>query len=152
MASYVETIRRKINHDMLMLSGVNVIIYNEKKAYLLQQRATGNWGLLGGLMELGESLEEAAVREVFEESRLVVSELSQIHTFSGKAFHFKLPNQDEIYVVTTLFLASQVSGDMSFQETDETLDLKYFTYEDLPATLEPEYRQYIQYFEDHVLS
>lgn len=151
MENYVETIRRKINHDLLVLVGANVIIYNTHHEYLLQQRANGNWGLMGGLMEVGESLEETAIREVYEESGLTIESLMQLQTFSGPTFRFKLKNEDEIYVVTTLFLAHQVSGEMAYDGNDETLNLKYFSYQDLPETLEDEYRKYIQYFEDSVL-
>ena len=151
MENYVETIRRKIGHDLLVLVGANVIIYNTHHEYLLQQRANGNWGLMGGLMEVGESLEETAIREVYEESGLTIESLMQLQTFSGTAFRFKLKNEDEIYVVTTLFLAHQVSGEMAYDGNDETLNLKYFSYQDLPETLEDEYRKYIQYFEDSVL-
>lgn len=151
MENYVETIRRKIGHDLLVLVGANVIIYNTHHEYLLQQRANGNWRLMGGLMEVGESLEETAIREVYEESGLTIESLMQLQTFSGTAFRFKLKNEDEIYVVTTLFLANQVSGEMAYDGNDETLNLKYFSYQDLPETLEDEYRKYIQYFEDSVL-
>ena len=151
MENYVETIRRKIGHDLLVLVGANVIIYNTHHEYLLQQRANGNWGLMGGLMEVGESLEETAIREVYEESGLTIESLMQLQTFSGTAFRFKLKNEDEIYVVTTLFLAHQVSGEMAYDGNDETLNLKYFSYQDLPETLKDEYRKYIQYFEDSVL-
>ncbi|MGO3635653.1 MAG: NUDIX hydrolase [Pseudolactococcus laudensis] len=151
MENYVETIRRKIGHDLLVLVGANVIIYNTHHEYLLQQRANGNWGLMGGLMEVGESLEETAIREVYEESGLTIESLMQLQTFSGTAFRFKLKNEDEIYAVTTLFLANQVSGEMAYDGNDETLNLKYFSYQDLPETLEDEYRKYIQYFEDSVL-
>lgn len=151
MENYVETIRRKIGHDLLVLVGANVIIYNTHHEYLLQQRANGNWGLMGGLMEVGESLEETAIREVYEESGLTIESLMQLQTFSGPTFRFKLKNEDEIYVVTTLFLANQVSGEMAYDGNDETLNLKYFSYQDLPETLEDEYRKYIQYFEDSVL-
>lgn len=102
-------------------------------------------------MEVGESLEETAIREVYEESGLTIESLMQLQTFSGTAFRFKLKNEDEIYVVTTLFLANQVSGEMAYDGNDETLNLKYFSYQDLPETLEDEYRKYIQYFEDSVL-
>lgn len=81
----------------------------------------------------------------------MIKSLTQLHTFSGNAFRYKLDNQDEIYVVTTLFLAKQVTGKMCYRDNDETLNLKYFTYQALPDTLEDEYRQYIQYFEDDVL-
>lgn len=56
-------------------------------------------------MEYGESLEQAAAREVYEETGLRISESSlvQLHTFSGNDYEFTLPNGDQISAVTTLF-------------------------------------------------
>jgi 8-oxo-dGTP pyrophosphatase MutT (NUDIX family) len=50
---------------------------------LLQHRKDGNWGLPGGLMERGESLEETAIREVYEETGLTLKCLTLLELFSG---------------------------------------------------------------------
>ena len=84
---YVKQIRTKIGHDLLMLAGACVILENDRGQILLQQRSSGKWGLPGGLLEIGETLEETAIREVKEETGLVVTDLKQLHTFSGDFAH-----------------------------------------------------------------
>ncbi|MFN3068657.1 NUDIX domain-containing protein [Serratia sp. J2] len=54
--NYVETIRRKIGHDLLLLAGANVVITRDDGSILLQLRRDGRYGLPGGLLEPGESL------------------------------------------------------------------------------------------------
>lgn len=58
--SYVSEIRSIIGHKMLLLAGANVILARDDDFMLLQQRKDGSWGLPGGLLEPGESLEETA--------------------------------------------------------------------------------------------
>ncbi len=49
--------------------GVAVIILNEEKQVLLQKRSdVGLWGISSGHIEIGETVSEAAIREVKEET------------------------------------------------------------------------------------
>jgi 8-oxo-dGTP pyrophosphatase MutT (NUDIX family) len=54
----------------LILPGSVVLIFYEDSEILLQHRIDGGWGLPGGLMEMGGSLEDTARREVKEETGL----------------------------------------------------------------------------------
>ncbi|WP_289128532.1 NUDIX domain-containing protein, partial [uncultured Clostridium sp.] len=74
---YVKYIRKKVGHDSISLTGVNVLIINENNQILLQKRGTFpyKWGLIGGITELGESLEATAIREAKEETGLDINEL-----------------------------------------------------------------------------
>lgn len=52
---------------------------------MLQLRSDNeSWGLPGGTMELGESFEEAATREVYEETNLEIQNLKFITNFQVK--------------------------------------------------------------------
>ena len=143
--NYVSTIRKKIGNDLLILVGSNVIIENELDQVFLQKRSSGTWGLPGGLLEVGETLEQTAIREVFEETGLTIEELKLIHTFSGQDYHFVLQNKDEIYVVTSLYKAINYTGELNVS-SEETLELSYFNYNSLPYNIEQEYLDYINYY------
>lgn len=66
-------LRNKVGHDELILNYAGCIILDDKNRLLLQKRSDcEKWGFLGGMVELGESVEEAAIREIKEESGLDV--------------------------------------------------------------------------------
>lgn len=145
--SYVKKIRKKIGHDDLILVGANIILTNTENQILLQKRNEGTWGLLGGLMEIGESLEETAIREVKEESGLEIANLKLLNVFSGSQYYFVLPNKDRIYVVTSLYMAEIIGGKLQ-PDGIESLDLQYFDLDHLPFNLEKEYKTYIDYYKN----
>jgi len=142
---YAKEIRKKIGHDLLVVVGSCVIILDNSNRLLLQKRRDGSWGLLGGLLDIEETLEEAAIREVYEEANLTVSNLELLHVFSGPTYHFKLPNLDEVYVITALYYAGEVTGDMRIDH-DESLDLQYFDVNQLPENIRPEYQSFIDFY------
>jgi len=142
--NYVSSIREKIGHDLLILTGANVIILDDNNRVLLQKRKSGSWGLLGGLLEIGETLEDTAIREVYEESNLKISDLHLVNVFSGPKYHFKLDNADEIYVITSVYYTREFKGEL-IADNNESLELKFFEMHELPD-LEEEYRDYIDYF------
>ncbi len=109
---YVEDLRKIVGHRPLILTGAVVIIVNPDGKVLLQQRKFPKdvWGLPGGLMELGESTEEAAKREVFEETRLQVCNLELMDVYSGSDFYVVAQNGDEYYSVTTVYTTSSYTG------------------------------------------
>ncbi|WJV61315.1 NUDIX domain-containing protein [Pectobacteriaceae bacterium CE70] len=143
--SYVQQMRSLIGHRLLLLAGANVILTDAHQRILLQLRREGTWGLPGGLLEPGESLEETAVREVKEETNLDVRQLALLGVFSGPEYTFTLCNQDEINVITSLFLACAWSGEM-VNDPEEGLDLAFFSPDNLPENMNDEYRVYIGHY------
>ena len=108
---YIEDLRREVGHRALITCGSAVVIRRAgEDSVLLQERHDGRWGLPGGLMELGESLEETARREVLEETGLRLGDLRLLGVFSGPSFHSVLPNGDEIYTVTAVYEAQAYEG------------------------------------------
>ncbi|WP_263064671.1 NUDIX domain-containing protein [Dickeya dadantii] len=142
--NYVQEMRQLIGHRPLLLAGSNVIVLNARRQVLLQHRLEGVWGLPGGLLELGESLEEAAIREVHEETGLQLNALDFLKVFSGPDHFFTLPNQDQIYVITSLYVSHSWQGDIVVDKT-ESRDVRFFDLQALP-TLGDEYREYLDYF------
>lgn len=130
--NYVMGLREKIGHGPLITVGSSVLVFNEKNELLLQHRTdTDNWGLPGGAMEPGETLEEVATRELFEETNLRCTEFEFVKYFSGERFYFQYPNGDETYSVIALFKALRVEGALGIND-GESFALKYFPVDNFP--------------------
>ena len=130
--SYISNLRKYIGHEPLINIGATVIVINDKNEILLNLRSdTNTWGIIGGGMELGESLEETAARELMEESNLTAEHFELIDLLSGKNLYFKYPNGDETYTVIALYRAIGVSGKLKIND-DESCKLQYFPIDKLP--------------------
>lgn len=140
--SYVKELRELVGNRPLILPGAVAIILNDQNEVLLQHRSDGGWGLPGGIMELKESLEETARREVKEETGLLIGELELMGIFSGKEYFLKVANGDELYSVTAVYATRDVQGEVVIDGV-ESLDVQYFPLDALPDGLTKSYRSYI---------
>jgi len=72
MIDYIKWIREKVGHDPIILNFSSAIIVNEKNEILLQKRYKDKniWGIIGGIMNYGESSAETVIREAKEETNL----------------------------------------------------------------------------------
>lgn len=133
---YISELRKQIGSIPIITAGSTIIVMNQYKEVLFQHRSdTLDWGLPGGTMELGETLEEVALRELKEETGLNANKLKLIGVFSGHRYYFRYPNGDETYSVISLFHAQQVTGRLSMND-GESLDLKFFGKDHLPNKIE----------------
>ncbi|GEN52295.1 MULTISPECIES: NUDIX hydrolase [Halobacillus] len=146
---YVKELRKEVGTRPLILPGAVVIIENDRQEILLQHRKDGGWGLPGGLMELGESLEETARREVKEETGLKIGELELLDIFSGKDYFFKVSNGDELYSVTAVYKTDEYEGVIEV-DGEESREATFFPMNQMPVGLTKEYHEYLQpYLKKH---
>ncbi|WP_277631146.1 NUDIX hydrolase [Atopococcus tabaci] len=131
---YFKYLRQHVGHQPIILPGSVVIMLNEEEEVLLQKRHNGNWGLPGGLMDLGEKFEEVAKREVFEETGLVVGKLNLLNVYSGSEYYLKVQNGDELYSATAVYYTTDIRGNLTI-DYSESKDMKYFTLDNLPDAL-----------------
>ena len=76
---YWKMLRDKVGSMPIMLMAAGVIVQNEAGEILLQKRSDSNkWGIPGGMLDYGESAEEAAIREVHEETGVDAAIISHI--------------------------------------------------------------------------
>ncbi|SDY33014.1 ADP-ribose pyrophosphatase YjhB, NUDIX family [Evansella caseinilytica] len=141
---YVQELRKLVGTRPLILVGAAVIVMNSDNKILLQQRPDGDWGLPGGLMELGESLEDTARREVKEETGINIGKLRLLQVFSGPEFFIRVSNGDEFYAVTGVFLSREVTGGSLRADGEESLQVAYFHLEDLPDNVKENYQTFLR--------
>ncbi|CVI24358.1 ADP-ribose pyrophosphatase (fragment) [Agrobacterium fabacearum CFBP 5771] len=96
--------------DQTPILAASGVILDGQKRILLVQRANppdkGCWTLPGGRVDPGETLELVVIREVFEETGLViriVNELGKLHVPDGKGGIYEIHD----------FLGEKISGEAS---------------------------------------
>jgi len=137
MRDYIHDLRGRVGSIPLVSATVSVVIYDDSMRILLQKRGDdGTWGLPGGHVELGETVEQTAAREVQEETGLKPTELSLLGVFSGPELYHQYPNGDETYFVDTVFQCKEFSGELQ-PDFVETKELSFFTLGDLPFPVSP---------------
>ena len=119
---------------------VSAVIFDRRGHLLLQQRSDGGqWGLPGGSVEIGESVAEAVIREVREETGLTVAVKRLVGIYSDPTLQVvRYPNGNVWHYVNVCFECAARGGELT--TCDETLDLRYFPAGRLPATLLPNHR------------
>jgi 8-oxo-dGTP pyrophosphatase MutT (NUDIX family) len=134
---YIEDLRNIVGTRPLILVGATVGVIDDQGRLLLQLRPNGMWGLPGGLLELGESAEEAARREVYEETGVEVGELKLVEVFSGKQYFVELPNGDQFYPVTIVYISRDIKNSEIKIDGVESLDAQFFNLKELPEQISP---------------
>lgn len=106
---YIRWIREKVGHEKIMLNFVSGCLRDKQGKLLLQKRADKNlWGFPDGAIELGESFEEALIREYLEETGLCVKVTSLIGIYSK--YEDSYPNGDRAQPISFFFKLEYVSG------------------------------------------
>lgn len=133
--NYIGDLRKVIGHDIIMTVGCGVLVENEKGQVLLQKRSdNGQWCVPGGALELGETYNEAAARELREEVGIEVKELQLFGLYSGDDRMITYPNDDVVYSLAVIFKTNKYDGTIS-DEDSEVLEHRFFNPQDIPKDL-----------------
>jgi 8-oxo-dGTP pyrophosphatase MutT (NUDIX family) len=136
MIDYIRYVRELVGPRPLILCGANVIIIKDGQILLHHRKDNDAWSLPGGMTELGEKVENTAVREAFEEVGLKCSNLTLFNVYSGEELYYMYPNGDEVYNVTVTFLCNNFSGEIKVDQS-EGKDAKFFLLNEIPEKISP---------------
>jgi ADP-ribose pyrophosphatase YjhB (NUDIX family) len=119
--------------------GAAAIVRDSRGWILLEKRSDcGLWGLPGGRIEPGESVTEAAVREVKEETGLNI-EITQLLGVYSEPDEFRivtfLDNGDVVQLVDIILEAKIISGEL--EPSSESEALQFFSPDALPPDIVP---------------
>jgi 8-oxo-dGTP pyrophosphatase MutT (NUDIX family) len=99
------------------------------KVFLTRRTDNGEWCLPGGMMESGESVEEACLREMFEETGLRVRTTRLVGVYSSPHRLVIYPDGNRVQYVIFNFEVEVVAGVPSL--SNETTDFGYFSLDEI---------------------
>ena len=133
----VRDLRAVIGTRPINLVGAGAVVTNAHGHVLLCRRVGGStWGVPTGIAELGEELEDTLVRELHEETGLTPRDPLLFTVISGPDTYVRLPNGDEFYQVTTVYVVREWNGSPRADGV-EGHALGFFPLDALPVGLGP---------------
>jgi 8-oxo-dGTP pyrophosphatase MutT (NUDIX family) len=132
--SFILELRSLIGTRPLWLSVAIAVVIDGEGRILLGRRAdSGAWALPGGIIEPGEEPADAAARECFEETGVVVvpEAVSSLSVSPAKAF----ANGDQVQCLEIAFRCRPVGGEARVND-DESLEVAWFPLSALPEVSE----------------
>jgi len=125
ISDHLRAVRSKIGHDLLATTAVSISVFDDTGRILLGRDAeTDLWTLPGGAIDPNEHPADAAARECFEETGLVVRPQRLLGVFGGPEFLIRYPNGDLTYYTVIAFEAAIVGGALA-PDGDEIASLRF---------------------------
>jgi len=112
------------------------MLFENDRVLLAQNADNGLWMTIGGAIEPDETPADAAVREFWEETGLVVELTGLLGVFGGPEFRVTYPNGDTTAYVSSVFVGRRVAGELR-PDGSETIALRFVSrpeIRDLPMT------------------
>jgi ADP-ribose pyrophosphatase YjhB (NUDIX family) len=104
-------LRDVIGSELIFVPAVSTLVSDDDdRVLLVYETDVDAWSTPGGSVEVDERPEDAARREVFEETGLTVRIDGILTVFGGPEFHAHYKNGDEVAYVATVYRAAVVSG------------------------------------------
>lgn len=131
ISDYYKNLRKSIGNSLLLIPAVACVVHDSDGRLLLQRKQDGTWSLPAGAIELGESPEKAARRELKEETGLEAATLTLASSFGGSRFRHTYPNGDKVEYCVFLFRCGETRIASSLLDS-ETVRLEYFDEDSMP--------------------
>ncbi|MDO5330460.1 MAG: NUDIX domain-containing protein [Bacillota bacterium] len=132
MQDYIKYLRSMVGKSEILSIGLQVLVINERNQILLEKRTdNGLWCAPGGSLDIGETVIEGAKREVYEETGIVLEDLTLLAINSGPKMLIVYPNGDRTFYVDLTFY-SRVTGIEPKVSDSESSVIKFFSEDELP--------------------
>jgi mutator protein MutT len=135
ISPYLKELRARIGHDMVLMPSVAALVRNDAGHVLFQRRADdGLWSLPSGSIDPGETPGQAVVREVREETGLIVEPTRVAAVFGGTPYQIHYPNGDVVEYTVIVFECRTLGGELGGLD-GESLELRYCSAAERPPLI-----------------
>ena len=143
--SYLCKLRAVVeDHRKLITSGARAVITNKKGEFLLIRRSDNKMlAMAAGSAELGESIMQTLIREVREETGLIIDGGELISIYTHPRYDFVTMWGDHYQRTTFVFWINSWEGDIA-TTTTETVNARFFGLDDLHENMDPIYRETVE--------
>tara|TARA_Y100000589_G_C27038251_1_gene582002 strand:- start:238 stop:690 length:453 start_codon:yes stop_codon:yes gene_type:complete len=119
--------------------GVGIIIIYKNQILLEHRADCEKWGLIGGSIEIGEKVEQAAVRECYEETSLEIekNKLCFFGIYSDINDRRIIQYPDNCFHAIDVIYKYKLENKKDIKKSKESLDIKFFPFNELPNNLVP---------------
>jgi 8-oxo-dGTP pyrophosphatase MutT (NUDIX family) len=131
VSAYIKRLREAIGSELILVPAVSTLALDEDgRVLLVYERDQDAWSTPGGSVDVDERPEDAARREVLEETGLVVRLDGIVTVLGGPEFRTHYKNGDEVAYVATVYRGVVVGGS-SQPDGEEISATEWFTREAL---------------------
>ena len=132
----MSAMRRSPNGNPVVIqTGASIIVEDAQGRILMQQRSDdGTWSYPGGRIEIDETVEDGARREVREECGLEVGALRLLGVFSGKELNHVYPNGNEVCGIDIVHVSSDYTGSLQCAD-GEAKNMGFYPINQLPQPI-----------------
>jgi 8-oxo-dGTP pyrophosphatase MutT (NUDIX family) len=130
--SYLGRVRASVGDtDVIFFVGARTLVFDEQDRLLLIQRSDNHrWAIPAGAMELGESMEQCAVRELWEETGLRATSLTPYAFYTAYTYTNQYEHTYQQVLMT--FVVNSWEGEL-LRQTEESVDAGFFPLDALPG-------------------
>ena len=134
MSDYVRRVRAKMGNEFLLMPSVTALVFDEQRRVLLVRpsRRDNVWVAPGGAVDPDEAPQDAVVREVWEETGLLVEPTELRGVFGGPEYRVWYANGDEVGYMMAVYECRATGGQLK-ADGDEIAEARYFSVSELPT-------------------
>ena len=119
--------------------GVGIILYNANGILYELRSDCKQWGIIGGGVEIGEEVEDALIREIKEETSLMVfkENLNLLGVYSNPNQFRIIEYPDSIFHAIDLIYYTKIPDKIKLISNQESLELRIFSFRSQPQNIVP---------------
>jgi len=133
ISDYVRRVRSRMGNAFLLMPSVTALVFDEESRVLLVRPSHRDvWVAPGGAVDPDEPPQDALVREVREETGLLVEPTQLLGVFGGPEFRVWYANGDEVGYVMAVYECRAVSGTLR-PDQQEIVEARYFSADEMSS-------------------